>query len=100
MAGGDTGVIQHDAGGDAGGGGAAVFPGGAVIPGGDGFAGLSGAEGEPGETLIPDLRVLLVPVLHVPFLIKVGSDGVAYQGFGDAIGQNIDGKCNYSDIQC
>ena len=50
MAGGDTGVIQHDAGGDAGGGGAAVFPGGAVIPG-DGFAGLHGAEGWTGEAV-------------------------------------------------
>ena len=53
MAGGDTGVIQHDAGGDAEGGGAAVFPGGAVIPGGDGFAGLSGAEGWTGEAVNP-----------------------------------------------
>lgn len=76
MAGGDTGVIQHDAGGDAEGGGAAVFSGGAVIPGGDGFAGLHGAEGWTGETLIPDLRVLLVPVLHIPLLVEVSADGV------------------------
>lgn len=89
MAGGDTGVIQHDTGGDAGGGGAAVFPGGAVIPGGDGFAGLSGAEGEPGEILIPDLRVLLVPVFHVPLLVKVSADGVFDKGLWDAVEDNI-----------
>jgi len=82
-------VIQHDAGGDAGGGGVAVLSGGAVIPGGDGFAGLPGAEGWTGETLIPDLRVLLVPVLHVPLFVKVGSDGVFYQGFGDAVENKI-----------
>lgn len=76
MAGGDTEVIQHDTGGDAGGGGAAVFSGGAVIPGGDGFAGLPGAEGWTGEALIPDLRVLLVPVLHIPLLVEVSADGV------------------------
>ena len=34
-------------------------------------------------TLISDLRVLLVPVFHVPLLVKVSADGVFDKGLWD-----------------
>lgn len=86
MAGGSSGAVRGNAGGHDGGAGTAFFPDGSAIPGGVRSAGGSGTAGWQGKSLIPDLWVLLVPVLHVPFFLKIGSDGVAYQSFGDTIG--------------
>lgn len=89
MAGGHSGAVRGNAGGHDGGFGATILPDGSAIPGGVRSAGCPGTKGRKGKALISDLRVLLVPVLHVPLLVKVGADGEFDEGFRDTVKQNI-----------